>query len=63
MREEGFCHSQHLGLRWVRGIPENESEELLSPHFTGTQRVLARPQPIKVEAYDVALCERSREQE
>ena len=32
------------------------------PDFAGTQRVLARPQPVKVEADDVTAHERPREQ-
>jgi len=59
-----------IGSRLLKGklerllgrVPKNKRDDLLGWHFAGTPRVLARPQPIKVEAGDVAAGERSREQ-
>ena len=49
-------------FRKVGDIPENKRDDLLGRHFAGTQRVVARPQPVKVEADDIAALERLREQ-
>ena len=38
------------------------SNDLLGRHFAGTQGCLSRPQPVKVEADDVAVRECSRKQ-
>jgi hypothetical protein len=35
-------------------MPENKRDDLLGRHFAGTQRVIARPQPVKVEADGIA---------